>query len=181
MNFAEETIETQRIFQGRVISLRVEKVRMPDGKLTTREIVSYPNSVACVIRKGKDSLLLIRQYRKSVNQALYEIPAGKVEKGEDPEECVKREVEEEAGYKIGSIRKLAEFYTTPGFCDELMHLFLADAVEETTSHPEADELIETCVISFQEALEMIRTGKIRDAKTILGILFAHEVLRKWNL
>lgn len=166
--FEEETLEVKPIFQGKIISVDVETVKLPDGGTATREIVRHPGAV-CVLARVGERILVVEQYRKPLGRNLVEIPAGKLERGEDPLEAAIRELQEETGYTAGRMEKIASFYSAPGFCDELLHLYLADDLKAGESHPDEDEFLECVAITLEEAKELIENGGIADAKTILAV------------
>lgn len=166
--FEEETLEVKPIFQGKIISVDVETVKLPDGGTATREIVRHPGAV-CVLARVGERILVVEQYRKPLGRNLVEIPAGKLERGEDPLEAAIRELQEETGYTAGRMEKIASFYSAPGFCDELLHLYLADDLKAGESHPDEDEFLECVAITLKEAKELIENGGIADAKTILAV------------
>jgi ADP-ribose pyrophosphatase len=173
----EARLETTRIYTGRVISLDVDRVRYPDGTIGELEIIRHPGASAIVPflsdPTGADpQLLLLKQYRYATGGTLYEIPAGRLEPGEHPESCARRELLEETGCTAASIVPLTSMFTTPGFTDERIHLFLASGLTRGEARREADEFIETETVSLSAALQMVERGEIQDAKTALGLLFA---------
>ena len=177
MSIEPGQIATRRAYTGRVISLDLDTVRFPDGSQGELEMVRHPGASAIVPflsdPAGPDpQLLLIKQYRYAALDFLYEIPAGRLEPGEAPELCARRELQEETGCTAGTLQHMHTMYTTPGFTDEKIHLFLAWDLVRGTAHTEADEFISVEVIPLTKALDMIRDGVIKDAKTALGILYA---------
>lgn len=169
---AEKTISSQRIYEGTIIKLRVDQVGLPDGKMAKREIVEHPGAVAIVALTVDRELVMVRQYRKPVEKELLEIPAGKLNKGEDPCKCAQRELIEETGYQAGQMQLINRYYTTPGFSDEVMHFFLATDLQECQQAPDEDEFIEVERVPLLKAQELVDAGQIEDAKTIIGVLFA---------
>ena len=170
-------IASTRIYTGRVISLDVDKVRFPDGTTGELEIIRHPGASAVVPfltdPAGADpQILLLRQYRYAVGGYLREIPAGRLEMGELPEACARRELLEETGCSAKSLMLLTSMFTTPGFTDERIHLFLASGLTRGEAHREPDEFMEVETISLSDALAMVKRGEIQDAKTALGLLFA---------
>ena len=170
-------VSTRRAYTGRVISLDVDTVRFPDGTQGELEMVRHPGASAIVPfmsdPAGPDpQLLLIRQYRYAALDYLYEIPAGRLEPGEAPELCARRELQEETGCTAGTLEHMHTMYTTPGFTDEKIHLFLAYDLTRGEANREADEFISVEVMPLTKALDLIRDGRINDAKTALGILYA---------
>ncbi|NLX85734.1 MAG: NUDIX hydrolase [Clostridiales bacterium] len=135
-----------------------------------REVVEHPGAVGIVALKENGDIVMVKQYRKAVEQVLLELPAGKLEQGEDPADCAARELTEETGYTAGDLRYLVSFYTSPGFSNEVMHMFLATDLKEGKNDPDDDEMVETVEISRDRAIDMILKGEIKDGKTIAGIL-----------
>lgn len=164
----EETISTSSIFEGRIISLQVDTVKMPDGNTATREIVRHPGAVA-VLALHDNRLLVVDQFRQPLGRCEVEIPAGKLEPGEDPLEAAKRELEEETGYRCGRIELLHSFYTSPGFADEIIHLYVTDDLIKGEMAPDEDEFLEVSEITLEEAKALISLGRISDAKTIMAV------------
>jgi ADP-ribose diphosphatase len=170
-------IKSTRMYTGRVISLDVDEVRYPNGTTGELEIIRHPGASAIVPflsdPGGADpTVLLLKQYRYAAGGTLYEIPAGRLEPGELPEACARRELLEETGCTASSVVPLTSMFTTPGFTDERIHLFLASGITRGVARPEADEFMELESIALSKALQMIQRGEIQDAKTALGILFA---------
>lgn len=170
-------LSTRRAYSGRVISLDVDTVRFPDGSIGELEMVRHPGASAVVPflddPKSPDAhILLIRQYRYAADSFLLEIPAGRLESGETPEACAARELEEETGRRAGKLERVFDLYTTPGFTDEKIHLFIASSLEAGRLARERDEFIDECPVAMSEAMRMIDSGAITDAKTVIGILIA---------
>ncbi|REK66057.1 MULTISPECIES: NUDIX hydrolase [Cohnella] len=166
--FYEETIETKPIFEGRMISLQVDTVRLPNGETATREIVRHPGAVAVfALLEGK--MLVVEQFRKPLERVEVEIPAGKLEPGEDPEQAALRELEEETGYRAKSIRHLQSFATAPGFTEEVIHLYYTDELTPGKVHLDAEEFLTCEAITLEQAEAYIREGRIYDAKTLLAV------------
>jgi len=172
----EEKISSKQIFSGEILGLLFDKVKLPNGKTASREKITHPGAVAIVPVIDGDELLLVRQYRYPVNDTTIEIPAGKLDKGELPENCAKRELAEEVGAVNGDISLLTSFYTTPGFCDEILHLFIATNFTIADNSPDEDEFLDIIRIKIKTALSWIKEGKIKDSKTIIGILMARDQL-----
>jgi ADP-ribose pyrophosphatase len=170
-------IGTQRVYSGRVINLDVDQVRFPNGSVGELEIVRHPGASAVVPflsdpRGADPQILLLRQYRYAVDGYIYEVPAGRLEPGELPLDCARRELREETGCSADRIEPLMSLYTTPGFTDELIHLFLATGLTRGATAHEADEFVEIETVTLSHALEMIEGGEIRDAKTVVTLLYA---------
>lgn len=168
----ETKIQSKNVYQGKVLNVRIDTVILPDGNHSKREVVVHPGAVAIVAVNEKEEIILIKQFRHPVGQILWEIPAGKLEKGEDPDSCARRELAEETGFGATKWQKLSTFYTTPGFCDEIMYVYLATELYIDQQSTDDDEFIEVHRIPFAEALQKIKSGDIRDAKSIAGILLA---------
>ena len=173
----EARIKSTRVYTGRVISLDVDQVRFPDGTTGELEIIRHPGASAIVPfvsdpRGADPQVLLLKQYRYATGGTLYEIPAGRLEPGELPEACARRELLEETGCTAESIVPLTSMFTTPGFTDERIHLFLATGLTRGEARREADEFIEIETVALSLALQMVERGEIQDAKTALGLLFA---------
>lgn len=166
----------QTIYKGKVFDIRIDEIREGDVEYK-REIVVHKGSAVIIPVFDDNTVALVQQYRHAAGKYLLEIPAGTLEKGEDPETGAVRELEEEIGVTAGKIEKLAEFYISPGFLTEKMYLFLATGLTETSQKLEADELLTIERISFPDALSMIASGEIEDAKTIIGITMASQYRR----
>ena len=166
----EKTLSSQRIYDGRAVKLRVDTVQKPDGKTTTREIVEHSDCVAVVVIDSKDRVLLVRQYRKAVGKTLLEIPAGGIDPGEQPINCVRRELQEEIGYLPNKVDKLGGFYSAPGYCTEYLHLYLASYLIPSRLEAEDTEEIEVVRVSLSRIPDLIASGEICDAKSIAGLL-----------
>jgi len=165
-----EVLESQEKYKGKIISVHEDVIRMPDGKSAVREIV-FRGSACAVLPIDKDGkLLFVRQYRHPFQEMLLEIPAGMMEEGENPLECISRELEEETGYKSDSIELLFEMYPTVGFCTEKLFIYLAKDLQQGQQHFDEDEFIELESYSLEEAYEMVFDGRIKDSKTIAAVL-----------
>ncbi|MBV8882160.1 MAG: NUDIX hydrolase [Planctomycetaceae bacterium] len=163
----------QEIFQGRIIRLVAKDLLLPNGRRTKFHVVEHPGAVAIVPVHANGDVVLLKQFRPSIGEEIYEIPAGTIEKGEDPLETAKREIIEETGFRAKTWKKLVEFYTAPGFCTELIHVYVAKGLSPARLPGDADEILEPVRMSIDQALKMIRTKKIRDAKTIAGLMTYH--------
>ncbi|MEA3459549.1 MAG: NUDIX hydrolase [Chloroflexota bacterium] len=166
----EVTTSSRRVYEGRVVSLRVDTVRLDNGRTTEREIVEHRGAVAMVALDEDDNVLLVRQFRKPAERELLEIPAGTLEPGEGPLACAKRELREEVGCRAEHMEEVDTFYTSPGFCTERIHLYLATGLIPAPSPSEEDEAIEVVKVPLAEALATVKSGEIADAKTIIGLL-----------
>ena len=170
------TLGHRRVFEGQVLSLDVDEVEEPGGVRATREVVRHRGSVAALPVHADGRVVLIRQYRYAVDQLVWELPAGRLDPAESPEEGARRELEEEVGLHADQLEPISVFYTTPGFCDETMHLFRATDLREVPPRPEADERIETRLFTFDETRAMIERGLVREGKTLVALLL--EALRR---
>lgn len=178
----EKTIKTEKIFTGKVISLQVEDVELPNGKTSKREIIKHPGAVAVLALTDDNKIVMVEQYRKALDKIIAEIPAGKLEPGEDPRVCAGRELEEETGYGCKEIEWLISFYTSPGFADELVHLYIAKGLKkkEDAASPDEDEFVSLKEVTLDEALALLEEQKIHDAKTAYAIQYLQlqEALKK---
>lgn len=169
----EKTISTEHIFSGKVIRLQVDEVELPNGKTSKREIVKHPGAVAIIAITSDKKLVLVEQYRKAMERVLVEIPAGKLEKGEEPYDTAMRELEEETGYACKELELIASFYTSPGFSDEIVHVYLAKSLHklENPAALDEDEFVNVMEVSLDEALKLIGEKKIYDAKTAFAVQY----------
>lgn len=176
MDYREKTLESHRIFEGKIIKVRLDKVQLSDGRESEREIVEHVGAVAIVPVDGNNRVYLVSQYRKPLEKMLLEIPAGKLEPGEDPLECARRELVEEIGYYPGQMRQIAFYYSSPGFSDEAIYLYLATELEPRESPGEEGEFLDLHSMPLDEALDKIMAQEIDDGKTIAGLLLAAKHL-----
>lgn len=172
-----QVLSSEEVFKGRVVGLHVDTVR--EGEKTyRREVVRHAGGACAVARFEDGTVALVRQYRHPAGRRVLELPAGKLEPGESPELCARRELEEEIGVLPDAFEPLADFYTTPGFCSERLWVFLATGLRKTETKHEDDEVIEVVRVPLAQALAMIHTGEIEDAKTIIGLLLAAQRLER---
>ncbi len=172
--FEEKTVSTETIYKGKIITVELDDVILPDGKPAKRELVRHPGAVAVIPITEDGKLVLVEQYRKALGRAMVEVPAGKLEPGEAPEITARRELEEETGYACGELVHVTTFATSPGFADETIHVFAARELRKV-DNPAAgdeDEFVEIHEVPLGEAEEMLRDGRIFDAKTAFSILWA---------
>lgn len=170
MDMREKLIKSEEIFKGRVITLKKETVLLPNGEEAGREIVLHPGGVAILPLDDNGDVFVVRQYRRPFDDILLEIPAGKLNYGEDHFECGVRELEEETGLTASKYDYLGEFYVTPGFCREKIHLYLARGLKKGEMHLDEDEFLEVEKIPFENLINMVMTNEIKDAKTAIAIL-----------
>jgi len=166
----EETLSSQLIYEGRAVRLRVDSVRMGNGRQTTREIVEHSDCIAVVVIDENDNVLLVKQFRKPVEKELLEIPAGGIDAGEGPEEAVSRELREEIGYLPRKLERLGGFYSAPGYCSEYLYLYLATELVPSRLIAEDTEEINVVRVPIAEIPDLIASGRICDAKSIAGLL-----------
>ncbi|WP_411333328.1 NUDIX hydrolase [Metabacillus indicus] len=174
MNHLKETTKTsEKLFSGRIIDLYLEEVELPNGKTSTREIIKHPGAVAVLALTKDKKLVMVQQYRKAMERVLVEIPAGKLEKGELPEATAKRELEEETGYTTQSLQHLISFYTSPGFADELVHVYYTDDLHvlEEKAELDEDEFVDVLEVTLEEAQQLIDEQRIFDAKTAYAVQY----------
>lgn len=170
-------VSSRRLYHGRVISVDVDTVRFPDGSTGELEMVRHPGASAVIPfldDPGSEDprIVLIRQYRYAADGYVYEVPAGRLDAGEDPRTCALRELREETGYSAAAMIPMTTFFTTPGFTDEKIHLFAATGLSAGESQRESDEILDLAPVPLSRALEMIETGKMVDGKSMIAILFA---------
>lgn len=163
-------LQHRRVHTGKVLDLDVDEVLEPGGVRGVREVVRQRGSVAALPVLDDGRVVLVRQYRYAVDALVWELPAGRRDPGETPEQGALRELEEEVGLRPAALEPLLTFWTTPGFCDEVMHLFRATGLTPVPPRPEADERIEHTALPFDEAMAMVRRGEIREGKTLVALL-----------
>ncbi|MEN8163795.1 MAG: NUDIX hydrolase [Acidobacteriota bacterium] len=168
--FEETKIDGRRVFEGRILTLEVDRVRLPGGGESVREVIRHPGAAVMVPVTGDGKVLFVRQFRYPTGEILLELPAGKLDAGEDPEDCAVRETAEETGFRPNSVEKMGEFYTAPGFTDELIRAFVVTDLEpapEAVTDP--DEVVEVVTLTVEAFAEMVVRGEIRDAKTLAAM------------
>lgn len=163
-------VAARRVYEGKVLSLDVDDVEEPGGVRAVREVVRHRGSVAVLAVDEAGRVVLVSQYRYAVDAEVWELPAGRLDPGESPEEGARRELEEEVGLKAREMEPLAVYYTTPGFCDEVMHLFRATGLLSGRPRPEPDERIEARWFTLEEARGMMERGELREGKTLVALL-----------
>jgi len=171
--FTEKTIETKEIFKGQMIDLQVDTVKLPNGGESTREIVKHPGAVAVIALTPENKLVLVEQYRKPLGKSILEIPAGKLDPGEDPITTARRELEEETGYQTDHLEYITSFYTAPGFSNEILYLYLAKElkVAENRLEPNEDEFVEVVECGIDQLDDLERSQRIHDIKTSYAISY----------
>ena len=163
-------LKTRRVYDGKVLSLDLDEVEEPGGVTATREVVRHRGSVAALPVTAEGKILLVRQYRYAVDESLWELPAGRLDEGESPEDGIQRELREEIGRRAEQLEKIGFFYTTPGFCDESMHLFRATVLVDDRKDADDDERIEIGAFTTEKLREMVASGEIREGKTLVAVL-----------
>jgi len=169
----EKTLKSEEIFSGKVISLHLQDVELPNGKHSKREIIKHPGAVAILAITDDEKIVMVEQYRKALERSIVEIPAGKLEKGEEPALCARRELEEETGYECTNLEWLTSFYTSPGFADEIVHVYLATGLtkKENAAPLDEDEFVNLEELTIEDSLQYIKEQKIYDAKTIFAVQY----------
>lgn len=176
MDYNEKTVSSKSVYNGNIINVELMTVTLPDGSQATRDIVRHPGASAVIALNEKGEMYMVRQFRKPLEAESLEIPAGKLDHGEDPLECARRELKEETGLSAGRLKHIVSIHSTPGFSDEVLHLYAALNLFEGDSCADADEFISTERYSVPQLLDMILDGRITDAKTIIGVFLAEKII-----
>lgn len=176
--YKEKFIANQRKYTGNIIAVDLMTVELPNGKVATRDVVVHPGASVVIPINEAGEIYVVKQYRSPVGKALIELPAGKLDKGEDPLECAKRELYEETGLKANTIKHISSFESTPGFSNEVLHMYLATELEIGEARLDEDEFLMVEKISLEALVKGILANEITDAKTIIGVLLAEKFLRK---
>lgn len=171
-NLQEKQVNSKLIFEGKVLKLKYDKVLLPNGAEASREYIEHPGAVAIVPVANDGRIVLVKQYRYPVGKVMLEIPAGKLDKGEHPDDCAKRELAEETGCIAEELTKLTSIYTTPGFTNEIIHVYVAKKLTMAEQHPDEDEFIDFELYSPLQIKKMIKDGTIGDAKSLVGLFMA---------
>ena len=175
---SEPTVESETVFEGRILNLRVDTVRLPNGRLTTREIAEHSSTICVVPIDNQNNVLLVRQYRKPAEAQLLEVPAGGIEPGENVEDAVLRELQEEISFTSGSLRRLSSFWVSPGWCTEYMHAYLATDLRPSNLSADDDENISVERMPLESIPGLIDSGEIQDGKSIASLLLALRLIGK---
>ena len=178
MDIREKIIKSERLYDGHIIKLEIASVTLPDGRPATREIVRHPGGVGVVALDDENNIYLVKQYRTPYDEILLEIPAGKLDKGEEPLKAAERELSEETGLVSSDIKYIGDFYPTVGFCDEILRIFVAEGLTQGDTHPDEDEFVNTVKMPFSEAVGLVLNGTVKDGKTIAAILKTKLLLEK---
>jgi len=166
----ETFVKRRTLYEGRMVDFVLDTVRLPNGKPATREFMDHPGAVGVLPFVDRDTVVLVRQYRHPVGEITLEMPAGKLDAGESVMACVKRELHEETGYTARRIVPLIDYWPTPAFANEVLHLFIAEGLTEGKLHPDDDEFLDVALMPFAKALDLVKNGRIKDSKTIIGLL-----------
>jgi ADP-ribose pyrophosphatase len=177
MKYEEKTINKKHIYTGNVIAVDLLTVTLPNGKEATRDIVSHPGASVVIPLSNEGELYMVRQFRKPLESESLEIPAGKLDKGEDPFECAKRELKEETGLDAENVKHLISIHSTPGFCDEILHMYLATGLKEGTACTDEDEFLSVEKVHVNDLIQRVLSHEITDAKSIIGILLADKIMK----
>lgn len=170
MELYEKTVSSEEKFKGVIVDVRLDRVELPNGRTAAREVVSHPGGVAILPLHGDGTVTVVRQFRYPFGRVITELPAGKLERGEDHRLAGLRELEEETGLTADSFQYMGALLASPGFSDEVIHLYLARGLRQGPCHPDPDEFLELCRLPFSELLEQAMDGRLRDAKTVAGLL-----------
>jgi ADP-ribose pyrophosphatase len=174
-DLTETTLSSRTVYRGNLLHVVEDEVRLPDGSRTRREYIRHPGAVVVVPYLDHDTVVLVRQFRYPLARHFYEIPAGKMDGGEEPLQTAQRELREECGYRAGEWRRIATLHPCIGYSNEAIELFLARQLTHVGREPEAGEFLEVVTIALPEALRWVQDGRITDAKTIIGLLWADRV------
>ncbi len=167
---AETTVTSEYLYRGRVVNLRIDTVRLPNGKTTKREIIEHRGAVAILPLDQAGRIAFVRQFRKPIDRAILEIPAGTLDPSEDVQTCLHRELREETGLVAGKVEHLAGYYSAVGFCTEFIEVYLATDLRQEQTGPDEDEFVEVIWLPLAEAYRMVERGEIVDGKTLVGLL-----------
>lgn len=177
MDFTEKPLKQDYLYRGKIVNLRVDNAELPDGTTALREVVEHPGGVCVAALTEKEELLFVEQFRYPYMETVLELPAGKLEYGEDPFEAGKRELLEETGAAAENYRDLGKLYPTPGYCGEIIHMYLAENLTFSEQHLDEDEFLEVRRIPLEEAFQMVMRNEIRDSKTQVGILKTYQLVK----
>ncbi|MBN2600467.1 MAG: NUDIX hydrolase [Candidatus Marinimicrobia bacterium] len=173
----ESSIDSKCVFSGRLLTVYKDTVLLPTGNQSTREYIKHPGAAVVIPYLGNGNILMVKQYRYPVAAVMLELPAGKIDPGESPEETIRRELAEETGYYPNSLKPVCRIHTCVGYSDELLHLFWAGNLQERKLVADDDETIEIMEISTEKVFELVLNGQITDAKTLIGLFWLKEILR----
>lgn len=169
-HLTEKTLESTKIFEGKIMTILLDTALLPNGNTASREVCLHPGGVAVLPLRADGTVSLVRQYRYPLHHTMLELPAGKLDPGEDHSVAAQRELSEETGLTAGDLTYLGKIYASPGFCDEALHMYLGRDLTESESHPDEDEFLDVVTMPFDELLEQVMSGEITDAKTVATVL-----------
>ena len=175
MEFTEKTLSTKRVYNGKVVFVDYDDIETSDGHKSFREVIRHPGGVVIVAEKDENTILLVKQYRYPLKDVSLELPAGKLEYGENPDEAAKRELEEETGYVAKTWKSLGYIFTTPGICDEKLYLYYAKDLTFTKPNPDEGEILEEFEYKIEDVFKLIKNGELNDSKTLCALLRAYKV------
>lgn len=178
MDLTERTLESKTVYEGVIVRVKLDEAQLPNGKKARREVVEHPGGVAILALDREDNVAVVRQYRYPFHKVLLELPAGKLEPGEDPRVCGVRELEEEVGLVADEFIYLGGLYLSPGYSNEVLHLYLARGLRQGACHPDEDEFLEGERIPFARLVDMVMADEIHDAKTVAAVLKAKVYLER---
>ena len=178
MKFIEKQITTETVYEGRIVTVKNDTAELINGSVVYREVVEHPGGVAIVPVNASGEVYMVRQFRYPMSEELLEIPAGKLEYGEDPYDCAVRELSEETGCTAGKIVPLGAFYPSPGFSKEILYIYLATELVRGELNLDEDELLDVEAVSLETLANQIMSGELKDAKTIIGVLKAKDYLEQ---
>ncbi|HGM3505653.1 TPA: NUDIX hydrolase [Clostridioides difficile] len=177
MVLEEKTISSDRVYTGKVITLKVDTVEIPGQGYQKRELVEVGGAVGIVAITDDNKIVLVKQFRKPIEKPIFEIPAGKLEKNESPKECAERELKEETGYSAKNIKLIHKFFTSAGFSNEIMFVYLATGLTPGDNNLDADEFLDVYEIELEEAYNMVLKNDVEDAKTSIGLLLVKDMFK----
>ena len=179
MSFEEKTMKSDKLYEGKLINLRIDTVELPDKKYSKREIVEHPGAVAIVALDQEGNIILVEQYRKAIEKVLLEIPAGKIDLGEEPREAAIRELREETGYDVDKLEYLFEFYSSSGFSNEKIHVFYTNSIRKISDQVGCEgEYLRIRKMKFEEAVHLVKLGDLRDSKTNIGLMYVNSFIER---
>ena len=174
----EKILSEEQVWKGRILDVRSLKVELPNGRTSTRDIIRHPGASAVVALTKSGKVAVVRQYRTAIDRVTVEIPAGKLDPGEDPDDCAARELHEETGFRAGKIRRLTSIVSTCGFCDEVIHIYLATDLTFDAADPDDDEFVNVDLVPLSQLIDAVLDGKIEDAKTVVGALACDAIAHR---
>lgn len=178
MNFEEKTISVKEVYAGNIIKVESMQVTLPDGREASRDIVRHSGASVVIPITDNNEIYMVRQFRKPIERVMLEIPAGKLDAGEEPKACAERELKEETGLSATELKHLISVHSTPGFSDEVLHIYSATGLSQGNTSPDEDEFISCEKIHLDKLIDMVFNHEITDAKTVIGILLADRITNR---